>query len=375
MFSAKFSRVVNPVNSTFIAMRAAFVFSMVSMPQYVEADCSSPLVNTALKLFNVSSLADLPGTLLDDIQGRCASGHCPNITLPGCGAESLDNLVCEVPVFEVGVKIGTDTICDTACNDWPCKVACNGINTGICYGADFLLCKVGCLGIHKCVDACEHAIVDPCVKVLIDDCSSGCEKAFDSCKTGCEEELTLEITGYFEQLEHVVSSLAINNFDIDCTGNGLTKPLIFNASTSVGIEDLGLALKIHTKDVSIGTTTTVSLQHLKLGLSMPINGSIQCGLLKRQKHIDILVGDASVDDFDLNLDVNNNVFSTIAAVICLDLPFCKDAIQNAIDGAIKKAIVDHVPDALAKVIAPALNGAVGVLQCPGGAVEEEIYVL
>lgn len=346
-------------------MRGNFIFSMVVLPSHVWADCSSPLVDTVLHLFNVSNIGDLPETLLDDIQGRCTSGNCPNVTLPGCGAQSVDELVCEVPVFEVGVKIGTDTICDVACDDWPCKVACNGIDVGICYGADFLLCKVGCLGISKCVDKCEAAIVDPCKKHLIDGCSDGCEKAFSSCKSGCENELTLEITGYFERLEHVVSSLAIHKFDVDCHGNGLTSPLIFNASTSVGIEDLGLALKIHTKDVSIGTTTTVSLAHLKVDLSMPINGSVQCGLLKRQKNIDIDVGDATVDAFDLNLDVNNNALHTIASIVCLDLPFCKDAIQNAIDNAIQRVIVENVPDALAQAIAPALQGAVDVASCPG----------
>jgi len=347
---------------------------MVIMPQHVLADCSSPLVDTALHLFNVSNIADLPGTLLKDIQGRCASGNCPNVTLPGCDTESVDDLVCEVPVFEVGVKIGTDTICDTACDDWPCKVGCQGIDVGICYGADFVLCKVGCLGITKCVDACEHTIVDPCKKTLIDECDANCEDAFSSCKTGCEKELTLDISAYFERLQHVVSSLAINEFDVDCAGNGLTSPLIFNASTSVGIEDLGLALKIHTKDVSIGTTTTVDLDHLKIDLSMPINGSVQCGLLKRQKNIQIAIGDAHVDDFDLNLDVNNNVFHTIASVVCLDLPFCKDAIQNAINDAIKRAIVDNVPDALAEAIAPVLQGVVDVLECPGSVVAVDAIV-
>jgi len=358
-------------------MRAAFIFSMTVLPQHVWADCSSPLIDSFLHLFNVSSIDDLPETLLQDVQQKCASGNC-TVNLPGCGAQSVDDLECEVPVFDVGVKIGTDTVCDIACDDWPCKVACQGIDVGICWAGDFVLCKVGCLvgGIfdHHCLEQCEKTIVDPCKKVLIDDCSAGCEKTFASCKNGCEKELTLDITAYFEKLEHVVSSLAINNFGVDCHGNGLTKPLVFSANVSAGIEDLGMALKIHTKDVSIGTTTTISLEQLKVDLTLPVNGSVQCGIFKKKNHIDINIGDTSVDAFDLNFDVNNKAFSTIAAVICLDLPFCKNAIQDAIDDAIKLAIKEFVPAALAKMISPAIQAVVDLAECPGS-IDEEVFVL
>jgi len=347
-------------------MRSAFVISMAVLPNLVSADCSSPLIDKVVGIFNVSNIDDLPKALLDDVQNLCANGHCPNVTLPGCGPQSIDDMVCEVPVFDTGVKIGTDTICNTACDDWPCKVACQGIDVGICSGADFVLCKAGCIigGIfdHHCLEQCEKTIVDPCKKVLIDDCSDGCEKTFASCKSGCEKELTLDISAYFEELKNVVSSLAINNFGLDCHGNGLTKPLFLNASVSAGIESLDMALKIHTKDVSIGTTTTISLKQLKVELTLPFNGSIECGLFK--KDIDIHIGDVSIDDFDLNFDVNNKAFSTAAAVICLDLPFCKNAIQDAIDGAIKAAIKDIVPGVLAKTIAPAIQAVVDLAKCP-----------
>lgn len=177
---------------------------------------------------------------------------------------------------------------------------------------------------------------------------------------------------HFERLEHVVSSLAINEFELDCHGNGLTKPLIFNTNVGAGIEDLGMALKIHTKDVSIGTTTTISLEQLKVDLSIPVNGSVQCGIFK--KNIDINVGDASIDAFDLNFDVNNKAFSTIAAVICLDLPFCKNAIQDAIDDAIKLAIKEFVPPALSKMIRPAIQAVVDMAKCPGGIGDEALIV-
>jgi len=355
-------------------MRTAFVVSMAVLPQQVWAgDCSSPLIDSVLHLFNVSSIEDVPEVLLHDVQNKCASGNC-TVNLPGCGAQSIDDLNCEVPVFDVGVKLGTDTICDVACDDWPCKVACNGIDVGICWGADFVLCKAGCIvgGIfdHHCLAQCEATIVDPCKQHLIDDCSAGCEKTFASCKSGCEKELTMKITGSFERLEHVVSSLAINNFDLDCHGNGLTKPLVFNASVSAGIEDLGMALKIHTKDGIIGTTTTISLEHLKVDLTMPINGSVQCGF---RKNIDIHVGDTSIDAFDLNFDVNNKAFSDIAAIVCLDLPFCKNAIQDAIDDAIQLAIKEFVPPALAKMISPAIQAVVDVVECPGS-IDEAVIV-
>lgn len=340
---------------------------MAVLPQNVGADCSSPLIDTVLSLFNVSSIEDLPATLLHKVQDRCTSGNCPQVALPGCGNQSVDELVCEMPVFDVGVKIGTDAICDTACDDWPCRVACQGIDVKICEGSDWLLCKTGCIigGIfdHNCLEQCEHTIVDPCKKVLIDDCNNGCEKTFTSCKEGCDKELTLDITAYFERLEHAVTSLAINKFDLDCHGNGLTKPLIFDTNVSAGIEDLALSLKLHTHDIGISTTTTVSLEHLKVELSLPVNGSVQCGVFK--KDIDIKVGDATIDAFDLNVDVNQKALKTIASIICLDLPFCKDAIQDAIDGAIQKAIVDNVPPVLAKMISPAVQGIVDVVQCPG----------
>lgn len=91
-----------------------------------------------------------------------------------------------------------------------------------------------------------------------------------------------------------------------------------------------------------------------------------------KKNIDITVGDATVDAFDLNLDVNNNALHTIASIVCLDLPFCKDAIQNAIDSAIQRVIVENVPDALAQAIAPALQGVVDVAACPGSTVESVV---
>merc|ERR1712006_3289 len=105
---------------------------------------------------------------------------------------------------------------------------------------------------------------------------------------------------------------------------------------------------------SIGTTTTISLEQLRVDLSLPVNGSVQCGLLPKQKNIDIHIGDTSIDAFDLNFDVNNKAFSTIAAVVCLDLPFCKDAIQDAIDDAIKVAIKTFVPPVMSKLITPAI---------------------
>jgi hypothetical protein len=349
-----------------MAMRSAIMFSMAALLQHVWADCSSPLVDKVLHLFNVSSIADIPEVLLDDIQGICANGHCPKVKLPGCDAQSVDDLSCEALIVEEDIKIGTNAICDIAC-DGPdlalCKLGCHGVNSAICYTTDFVLCKVGCLGFKGCIHGCEHVFVDPCKKHLVDQCYDGCHNVFSACKNGCENELTLKIKVLFERLEHVISSLAIHNFDLDCQGNGLISPLKFNASASVGIENLGLGLKIHTADLSITTNTKIELDQLKLDLTMPVSGSLQCGL---KNDIDISVGDASVDAFDLNLDVNNKAFRTIASIICLDLPFCKHGIEDGINNAIKKVIVDTVPGALAKVIAPSLQAVADVLKCPGG---------
>jgi hypothetical protein len=225
---------------------------------------------------------------------------------------------CEVPAFDVGVKLGTDTICDVAC---------------------FL-----------------PGIID------------------HKCKSACEKELTMQITADFERMQHVVSSLAIKDFDMDCQGNGLTKPLVFNASVSAGIEDLGLSLKIHTKDLSIGTTTTLSLDQLKVELTLPVNGSVQCGLLPKQKNIDIHIGHTSVDAFDLNFDVNNKAIRDISAVICLDLPFCKHAIADAIDDAIQLALKTFVPPVMSKLITPAIQAVVNMAQCPKVEPEDEVVV-
>jgi len=283
----------------------------------VSADCSSPLIDSVLGLFNISNIDDLPATLLHDVQNKCATGNC-TVNLPGCGAQSVDDMNCEVPVFDVGVKLGTNTICDVAC---------------------FIPGIID----HKCKDACE-------------------------------KELTMQITGDFERMQHVVSSLAINRFNVDCHGNGLTKPLIFDTNVSVGIEDLGLGLKIHTKDLSIGTTTTLSLDQLKVELSLPVNGSVQCGLLPRQKNIDIHIGDTSIDAFDLNFDVNNKAIRDISAVICLDLPFCKNAISDAIDDAIQFALKTFVPPVMSKLITPAIQAVVDVVQCPKVEPEDEVVV-
>jgi len=212
--------------------------------------------------------------------------------------------------------------------------------------------------------------VDPCVKYLIDDCKSGCESAFTSCKNGCENELTLDLNVKIEKLEHLVSSLAVNELTIDCKGNAVITPLKLDMNISTGIEDLDVDLQLHTKDVGIGTTTTLSLEQLKVGLSLPVNGSIQCGL---RKNIDIHIGDTTVDEFDLNFDVNNKAFNDVAAVICLDLPICKDAIRDAIDDAIRAAIKDLTPPILAKLVTPIVQGVVDKFStCPKLEPDEEV---
>jgi len=351
-------------------MRNAFLaLTAFCLPQRITAACTSPLVNTALSLFNVSGLDALPNAILKPLQAKCAAGNCPTVAT-SCGNQSVDDIECEIPVFETGVKIGTDLVCNTACDDWPCKVACNGIDVAICDTTDVILCKVGCLGIRSCVEACEAALVDPCRQTLIDDCSSGCEATFQSCKESCDSVLTMEITGDLERLQNIISSLSIPEFDVDCHGDGVFKPLVFNASFVGSIGDLGLAIKIHTKDVGISSTNTINLDQLTASLHLPAAGNIQCGVRKNQKNINITFGDAALTDFDLDVNLQlDKALSTIAAVICLDLPFCKDAIQDGIDGAIKGLIMDTVPNAVAGLISPTLQSLVTGLTCPGSSEE------
>lgn len=342
----------------------ALVLAAAAAPQHAGAHCTSPLLDVVLPFIGASSLNYLPGALLGKLQNKCADGHCPTVPMKGCDVQSVDDLNCETPeIFSDGIKLGTDTICDAGCDDWPCKAGCDGLDVGICEGADFVLCKVGCLGIKPCVHNCEKAIVDPCKKKLINECSDNCEEAFHNCKSNCKKALTMEISADFVRLRRAVSSLSVADFQVDCSGNGVFKPLTFNATTSVHIDDGALELRVHTKDAGISSTNGISIDHLKLTLDLPISGSVQCGPFAH--NIEITVGQSSVADFDLDVEMDlDKTLKTISSVICLNLPFCKDAIKDAISKGIRNNIHDKVPEALAKEIAPMLQELANQAKCP-----------
>jgi hypothetical protein len=293
------------------------------------------------------------------IQKQCEGGECIQDFGGECGEQDIDDIECEAQLFDVPVKLGADTICGVACTDLACKVACDDVDATVCYTEDFAVCKLDCLAVSildkHCVEQCEHLIVDPCKKILVDDCRKTCDKVFDTCHNLCENELTMQLTAKIEKLEHLVSSLEVSNLDLDCSGNAITKPLKLDMNVSTGINDLDVALQIHTKDAGIGTTVNLALEQLTVGLTVPVNGSIICGL---RKDIDIHIGETTVDNFDLNFEINNKAFADIASIICLDLPLCKDAISDAIDDAIKLAIKEFTPPILARLVTPIVQGVV-----------------
>jgi len=186
----------------------------------------------------------------------------------------------------------------------------------------------------------------------------------------------MEITGSITKVEHVISSLSIPKFDLDCQGDGVFKPLVFNASFVGRIDGFGIGIKIHTRDAGIPSTNSISLDQLTANLLLPASGNIQCGLRKNQKNISVTFGDAALTDFDLDVNVELDIaLRALSSLICLDLPFCKNAIQDGIDGAIKSLIVDNVPDAVEGMITPTLQSLVTGLTCPGSSVDEESAVI
>ena len=84
----------------------------------------------------------------------------------------------------------SSTACDVACKGiaktLACDLTCEGIDTDICKGSKWILCKAGCLGIKSCVHKCEKKIVDPCKHNLVDKCEDKCTGRPDGpCGGGC----------------------------------------------------------------------------------------------------------------------------------------------------------------------------------------------
>jgi len=327
-------------------------------------DCkSSPIINTIDKLFNVSDPEALIQKFIAIEQNNCALGDCPKLPIPACDEpQSLDDVECSIPVYSGAIKIGTDLICNTGCDDWPCKVACDGIDVLICETSDLILCKVGCLGIPSCVHACEDAIYEPCKQALVKDCSDQCEAAFNDCHEGCERELSLQVDLSMERLSGIISSMAAFGLDLNCTGDGFIRPLKFDGATSIQIDGLGLDMKLYTKDIGISSTQHLVLENLKMTLGLPFSGVFDC---VRHSDLSITIGDVAIEDFDLNADLQlDKGLEVISDIICLGLPFCEDFLKDAINSALKGVVVNVVPGLVAQQIAPLLNDVLGNLTCP-----------
>lgn len=315
------------------------------------------------KLFHASTPADVAQHLLTKVQDDCKGGKCPHVPVGTCSDQSVDDIQCPMPVADTSVKLGTDAICDTGCDDWPCKAACQGIDVGICYSADWVLCKAGCLGIPSCVHKCEKTIVDPCKTKLIHQCKDKCEAAFTKCKKQCEKTLTMDIGIEFDRMQRAVTSSSLSSLDINCSGNQLiADPLLFNASMEFALGDVSVDLKIHTLDAGIRSTNGLTLDKIALVARLPFNGKMNCVF---RKEIDVHMG--SVEITSLNLDVDLHLeksLDTIVAVVCVGLPFCKDAIKKAISNTIKNEIEKQVPKQMAQQLTQVLQGLTSKLQCP-----------
>jgi hypothetical protein len=356
-------------------MRNVLLFALgavaVTASDTAGGNCTDPIIKTVEWYFKAPDLKGVANTLLGKVQADCKAGGgglCERVDVSSdCKNQSINDINCEMKnIFSTSVKLGTDDICDAGCDDWPCKAGCNGLDTGICYTSDWILCKAGCLGISSCVHKCEHAIVDPCKQKLIDDCSKKCEATFSKCKSACLSKLTMQISGDFERLQNAITSMSISTLDVNCShGWGIPPPLEFQSKAAVSINGAALDLKVHISDVGIDTTTAVNLQKIAMTLAVPLSGDLKCELLSSSDHVTVQVGQPTVTDFNLDVDLTlDKTLDTIAAVACADLPFCKDAIKKQISSTIKSQIESQVPKQIAANLQPALQKTVSQLKCP-----------
>jgi len=105
-----------------------------------------------------------------------------------------------------------------------------------------------------------------------------------------------------------------------------------------------------------------SARAIALVARLPFNGKMNCVF---RKEIDVHMG--SVEITSLNLDVDLHLeksLDTIVAVVCVGLPFCKDAIKKAISNTIKNEIEKQVPKQMAQQLTQVLQGLTSKLQCP-----------
>lgn len=330
-------------------------------------NCSNAFTGLVERFLGVSSLQGIASTLLGDVQKSCTSGSCPRVDISSdCKEQSINDVNCDMKgIFSTNVKLGTDEICDAGCSDVPCTVGCKGLDKGICYSSDWILCKAGCLGIHSCVSKCEHAIVDPCVDKLVNDCNKECTSTMDKCKAACTSKLTLQISGDFERLQNIVTSMSVPTLDVNCSTLVLfgSSPLYFQAKAVVHISNVALSLKIHTLDAGISTTNSIDLQNVEATAVVPFSGVTDC--FPSGHSINTTLEQISVTDFNLDVDLKlDSTLDTIASVVCADLPFCKDAIKKEITSTAKDEIVKEVPRQVTSQLTPVFQKMLNIMHCP-----------
>merc|ERR1719473_1542611 len=94
-----------------------------------------------------------------------------------------------------------------------------------------------------------------------------------------------------------------------------------------------------------------------------MTGYVDCGIVAN--NLTVSVGQAKMTHFNLDVDLQlDKTLNTIAAVVCADLPFCKDAIKDKISSAIKSEIVKEVPSQVATQLQPVLQKLASELRCP-----------
>jgi len=235
----------------------------------------------------------------------------------------------------------------------------------ICYGADWIFCKAGCLGISSCIDKCEKALVDPCKKKLIDACDDGCETKFNKCHQKCEESLIMDIGIEVDRMQGALSSMSLTSLDVNCTGDQFSNiPMLFNASITPTLVDVMVDLKVHTKAAGISTTNGITLDKVTLTTNVPMTGKVNC-VYADSKEMHINVGAVTIKalGLDVNLQLDKSL-DTIVGVICVGLPFCTDAIKDAISKAIKVQIQTVLPKQIEQQLTQVLQGVTSKLQCP-----------
>mmetsp|Transcript_33975 Transcript_33975/g.57068 ORF Transcript_33975/g.57068 Transcript_33975/m.57068 type:complete len:218 (+) Transcript_33975:127-780(+) len=83
-------------------------------------------------------------------------------------------------------------VCTISCNGITeavaCDAGCEGIDKGLCKGAEYILCKAGCLGFKSCVHTCERTIVKPCEEELVKGCHHRCiTDVVKPCESECKK--------------------------------------------------------------------------------------------------------------------------------------------------------------------------------------------